>query len=93
MAVISGGVGAVCGNPTDVALVRMTVDNRLPVDQRRNYKNVFDAWRRIISEEGVLSLWTGCRPTVARAMLVNACQLSVNTQAKYVYETHTPGET
>ena len=29
------------------------------------------------------ALWTGCRPTVARAMLVNACQLSFNTQAKY----------
>jgi len=43
----------------------------------------FNAWRRIIVEEGVTALWTGCRPTVARAMLVNACQLSFNTQAKY----------
>ena len=37
MGIASGGIGAICGNPADVALVRMTVDNRLPVEQRRNY--------------------------------------------------------
>ena len=37
MGIVSGGIGAICGNPADVALVRMTVDNRLPVEQRRNY--------------------------------------------------------
>jgi len=64
----------------------MTVDRRLPPNQRRNYSSVFNAWRRIVAEEGGASLWTGCRPTVARAMLVNACQLSINTQVKYRLE-------
>ena len=55
------------------------------IEKDINFENLkaFNAWRRIIVEEGVTALWTGCRPTVARAMLVNACQLSFNTQAKY----------
>ena len=34
----AGTIGAICGTPADVALVRMCVDNRLPESQRRNYK-------------------------------------------------------
>ena len=60
----------------------MTVDNRLPEAERRNYKSVFDAWRRIVGEEGVAALWTGCGPTIGRAMVVNVCQLCCQTQAK-----------
>ena len=45
------------GNPTEVSLVRMTLDGRLPAEQRRGYKNVFDAMFRIAREEGVLTLW------------------------------------
>jgi hypothetical protein len=41
------------------------------MNQRRNYKNVFDALRRIVVEEGVLSLWRGCFPTILRAMSMN----------------------
>ena len=78
----AGAVGAFVGTPADVAMVRMCVDNRLPVEQRRNYKSVFDAWRRIIKEEGVLTLWTGCVATVYRAMVVNVCTLCCQTQAK-----------
>ena len=61
----------------------MTVDKRLPIPEQRGYSSIFNAWSRIIKDEGVASLWTGCRPTIARAMIVNASQLSVNTQAKY----------
>lgn len=60
----------------------MTVDNRLPEAERRNYKSVFDAWKRIVGEEGVAALWTGCGPTIGRAMVVNVCQLCCQTQAK-----------
>ena len=88
MGITSGGIGAIIGNPADVALVRMTVDKRLPPAERRNYTSVFNAWRRIIAEEGFMSLWTGCRPTIGRAMVVNACQLSINTQAKYKLQTY-----
>lgn len=68
---ISGAVGSIVGNPADLALIRMQSDNNLPVDQRRNYKNVFDAIFRICREEGVLALWRGSIPTVVRAMAMN----------------------
>ena len=63
-------------------MVRMCVDNRLPEAERRNYKSVFDAWSRIVKEEGFTTLWTGCMATVYRAMIVNICTLCCQTQAK-----------
>ena len=59
------------GNPADLALVRMQNDTALPAEERRNYKNVVDAFRRIVKEEGVLALWRGCVPTIIRAMALN----------------------
>lgn len=78
----SGICGAFVGTPADVALVRMTLDGRLPPDQRRNYSNVFNALIRIAREEGVTSLWRGAIPTMGRAMVVNAAQLASYSQAK-----------
>lgn len=78
----AGAVGAFVGTPSEVALIRMTSDGRLPLDQRRNYKNVFNALMRISREEGVLTLWRGCLPTIGRAMVVNASQLVSYSKAK-----------
>lgn len=78
----AGGMASVVGNPMELALIRMTADGRLPVEERRNYKNVFDALIRVVREEGVLTLWRGCTPTVIRAMVVNAAQLATYSQAK-----------
>jgi hypothetical protein len=39
--------GAVAGNPADLALVRIQADNTLPVQDRRGYRNVFDAFYNI----------------------------------------------
>ena len=39
--------------------------------ERRNYKNVVDALRRIVREEGFFTLWRGCGPTVVRAVAAN----------------------
>jgi len=64
----SGLCGAVVGNPTDVSLVRFQADATLPMNERRNYKNVFDAIYRISKEEGVLTLWRGSTPTILRAV-------------------------
>jgi solute carrier family 25 (mitochondrial oxoglutarate transporter), member 11 len=67
----AGAVGSFVGNPADLALVRMQSDNNLPVNERRNYKNVVDALVRTVREEGVLTLWRGSFPTIARAMAMN----------------------
>jgi solute carrier family 25 oxoglutarate transporter 11 len=67
----SGAVGSIVGNPADLALIRMQSDNNLPANEKRNYKNVFDAIIRIVREEGVMALWRGSTPTVFRAMAMN----------------------
>ncbi|EQB77870.1 mitochondrial 2-oxoglutarate/malate carrier protein-like isoform 2 [Camelus ferus] len=78
----AGATGAFVGTPAEVALIRMTADGRLPADQRRGYKNVFNALIRIVREEGVPTLWRGCIPTMARAVVVNAAQLASYSQSK-----------
>lgn len=71
----AGAIGAMIGNPSDLALVRFQNDSTLPYEQRRNYKHVFDAFFRIVKEEGLLTLWRGSSPTVARAILMNVGML------------------
>jgi len=78
----AGATGAFVGTPAEVSLIRMTADGTLPVDKRRNYKNVFDALARMTREEGITTLWRGATPTMGRAMVVNAAQLSSYSQAK-----------
>jgi solute carrier family 25 oxoglutarate transporter 11 len=68
-------MGSFVGNPCDLALVRMQADKSAPPEQRRNYGNVFNAFRSIIKDEGVLSLWRGSVPTMLRAMALNCAML------------------
>ncbi|XP_022116036.1 mitochondrial 2-oxoglutarate/malate carrier protein [Pieris rapae] len=90
LGIAAGSIGAFVGTPAEVALIRMTADGRLPAEQRRNYKNVVDALLRIIREEGVLKLWRGAMPTVGRAMVVNAAQLSTYSQAREMFVGYVP---
>jgi solute carrier family 25 oxoglutarate transporter 11 len=80
----AGGLASLMGVPSEVALVRMTADMKLAADDplRRNYLSVLDALRRIVHEEGISTLWEGAGPTVSRAVLINAGQLAVYSQAK-----------
>jgi solute carrier family 25 oxoglutarate transporter 11 len=64
------------GNPADLILIRIQADSRLPVEKRRHYKNVFNAFTRIVSEEGVMALWRGATPTVIRATVLNLAMLA-----------------
>lgn len=79
---IAGFIGALFANPADLALVRMQADNQLPVAERRNYKNVFDAFRQIAKEDGVAGLWRGATPTVIRAVVLNLAMLASYDEAK-----------
>lgn len=82
MGCISGGIGSFVGNPSELALVRMSADSKSPVAERRNYSSVFNCLARIAREEGVLKWWRGAAPTVARATLLSACQMGVTSEAK-----------
>ncbi|EJD53188.1 putative 2-oxoglutarate/malate translocator [Auricularia subglabra TFB-10046 SS5] len=78
----AGGLAAMLGNPADLALIRMQSDGLRPLAERANYTGVFDALSRIAKNEGVLSLWNGCFPTVLRAMALNFGQLAFFSEAK-----------
>lgn len=67
---ISGLLGALVGNPADICLVRFQADTSLAVEERRNYKNAFDALKQIVKDEGILALWKGSQPTILRAVVV-----------------------
>jgi len=79
----SGAIGAFAGNPGDLAMVRMQADGKLPVDQRRNYKNIFDAVGKIARTEGALSMWrTGVVPNMNRAAIITVGQLAAYDTCK-----------
>lgn len=78
----AGAIGSFIGTPCDLILVRMQSDSTLPVEERRNYKNVFDAFGRIVREEGVTSLWSGAGPTMCRAISLNVAMLVTYDECK-----------
>lgn len=90
-ALMAGGLAAMVGNPADLALIRMQADNFLPEAQRVRYRGVFDTLRHIVKNEGVLALWSGAKPTVARAMAMNLGQLAFFAESKAQIERHIPG--
>ncbi|CAH9074200.1 unnamed protein product [Cuscuta europaea] len=65
----------------DLALIPMQADATLPAAHRRNYKNVFHAFYRIVAYEGVLALWKGVGSTVVRAMTLNMRMLTSYDQS------------
>jgi solute carrier family 25 oxoglutarate transporter 11 len=60
----------------------MAADSKKPLAEQRGYTSVPNAIKRIAAEEGVAALYAGAGATVARAMLLNAGQLAVYSQAK-----------
>lgn len=86
---LTGGfIGSLCGTPSDLILVRLQADQTLPKEQRRHYKNFFDAFRRIVKEEGVIKLWRGASPTVVRAMVLNFGMLAPFDEVKERLKIH-----
>lgn len=82
----AGAIAAGVCCPVEVSLVRMATDGKLPMDQRRNYKHVFDAITRIFREEGLAAGFRGADATIARGMLITVMQLGTNEQCKETYK-------
>lgn len=82
MGLTSGGIGSFVGTPSELALVRMGNDKKLPLDQRRNYKGVGDAISTIAKDEGITGLFTGATATVLRACLLSACAMGITSEIK-----------
>lgn len=82
MSMLSGALGGLVGNPSDVVNIRMQNDSTLPVDQRRNYRNAFDGIYRISKNEGISSLFRGLTPNLVRGVLMTASQVVTYDIAK-----------
>ena len=82
MGLTSGGIGSFVGTPSELALVRMSNDKKLPVSQRKNYKGVGDCIARIAKEEGLSGLFSGAPATVLRACLLSACAMGITSDVK-----------
>lgn len=80
------GIAALISCPAEVTLVRMSNDSSQPVDKRRNYKGVVDAFQRIMKEEGFAAFFRGSGPFVNRAMLVGAVQVGTYDQFRQTYK-------
>ena len=80
----AGGIGSFIATPCDLTLVRMQSDKRpgIPDSERRNYNGAFDAFRRIVGEEGFRGLYVGGFVTMVRAMTLNMWMLVSYDEAK-----------
>ena len=80
----AGCLGSFVATPCDLVLVRMQSDKRpgIPEEARRNYTGVFNAFSRIVSEEGPRAMYTGAVATCVRAMALNMFMLVSFDEAK-----------
>jgi len=82
---LSGAIAVSIGSPFDIALVRLQSDGMAKPEDRRNYKNVFDALIRTTREEGFAALYNGVGPNILRGMSMNVGMMSCNDQFQELY--------
>lgn len=82
LSLAAGGLGEILVVPFDVIYVRFQADYELPKNLRSGYKGVFNAFKRIIVEEGPLSLWKGTIPSILKCMLINFGMLAPYYECK-----------
>ncbi|KAL6450020.1 DIC1 Mitochondrial dicarboxylate transporter [Candida maltosa Xu316] len=75
ISMVSGALGGLVGNPSDVVNVRMQNDSTLPIEKRRNYRNAFDGIFKMVKDEGVNSLFRGLAPNLVRGVLMTSSQV------------------
>ncbi|CAH8869041.1 unnamed protein product [Trichobilharzia szidati] len=76
IAMVSGFCGGIVGNPADMVNVRMQNDMKVPVNERRNYKNCIDGLVQVVRNEGVPKLFSGVSMTASRAAFMTVGQLA-----------------
>lgn len=79
---LAGALGITVANPTDLVKVRLQAEGRLPPGVAPRYTGALDAYRKIVSLEGVTKLWTGLGPNIARNSVICAAELSTYDVAK-----------
>lgn len=82
----SGAIASAIANPTDLLKVRLQADGMLRgadgAPLPRQFTGMLDCLRQTVGREGVLALWTGVGPTVARATALAAAELATYDEVK-----------
>lgn len=81
----TSAVGITIASPTDVIKVRLQAQARGTADAPLRYTGVFDAYKKIVSQEGVRGLWAGYSPNLLRNCIVNATEVVVYDQSKAAF--------
>ena len=68
------------GSPADMINVRMQNDIKLPIKERRNYKNAIDGLIRVYRHEGVKTLFNGASMATSRAIMMTIGQVTLVIQ-------------
>lgn len=78
----TGAIGISVASPTDLVKVRMQSEGKLPPGAPKKYPNAVKAYGIILREEGLLGLWKGLGPNIARNAIINAAELASYDQIK-----------
>ncbi|KAG2492315.1 hypothetical protein HYH03_009267 [Edaphochlamys debaryana] len=78
----TGALGISVASPTDLVKVRMQAEGKLAAGVAKKYPSAFAAYGIIAREEGILGLWKGLGPNIARNAIINAAELASYDQIK-----------
>tara|TARA_Y100001958_G_C21162209_1_gene495830 strand:+ start:245 stop:1084 length:840 start_codon:yes stop_codon:yes gene_type:complete len=79
----SGGISQLIASPCDLLKVRYITNNKNNIQL-----SIYNTTRSIIKKNGVLGLWKGCTPNIARAILVNFGELATyDTSKQFIKKT------
>jgi dicarboxylate transporter 10 len=82
ISMLSGAIGGMVGNPSDIVNIRMQNDTGLPLDKRRNYSHAIDGVVSIIKTEGTSALFRGLSTNLFRGVLMTSSQVVTYDVAK-----------
>ena len=83
--ILSGSIAMTIANPTDVVKVRFQAEMKGKGASAPRYNNVFDAFRVILKEEGMMGFYQSLAPNVLRNSVINAVTLASYSQIKYTF--------
>jgi len=79
----AGAVGQLLGNPMDVVKVRLQMDGkRQLVGKTQRYSGTFNAFRVILTQNGILAFWRGVLPAMGRSAVSSGSGLASYDQTK-----------
>eukprot|EP00040_Diaphanoeca_grandis_P005520 m.33195 g.33195 ORF g.33195 m.33195 type:complete len:299 (-) comp16772_c0_seq1:194-1090(-) len=78
---LAGALSSFICVPSDLMKVRLQVDGMVK-GSTKQYKGMFDCLRKIVAQDGVAGMWRGSSPTIGRATVLAAVEMSSYDEVK-----------